>query len=99
MTSKADGLTSGESIELGTISSGRVFQSFRCWSLVPMPGLLRLRLALEQDMNVTGFGLVQEVLRLGDAEVSRRSGPPAAKFDAHRVRPAPIQEDQRPPTG
>ena len=99
MKPNADSLTSGGSIELGSTSSGRVFQSFRCWPLVPMPDFLPLRLALEQDMNVTGSASVQEVLRLVDAEISRRSGLPAAKFDAHRARPAPSQEDQRRPTG
>ena len=51
MKPNADSLTSGGSIELGSTSSGRVFQSFRCWPLVPMPDFLPLRLALEQDVK------------------------------------------------
>lgn len=52
--------------------SGRVFQSFRRWPLVPTRDLVWLRSAIERSTSTEDSRAAQELLRFVDAELSRR---------------------------
>lgn len=53
-------------ITVGMTSSGRVFQSFRRWPLVPTRDLVWLRSAIERSASADDSRAAQELLRLVD---------------------------------
>lgn len=83
-----------QNVYLGITSSGRVFQAFRRWPLVPTADLLRLKATLECCISVAGSGSdsAHALLELINEELSRRSPqqqtpPHLARWKGQRPRP------------
>lgn len=72
MASDAD-TSHPEDTKLGLTAAGRIFKSFGRWPSVPVSDLLRLRHVLERHVHTDGSAEPQELLRLVDRELTRRS--------------------------